>query len=88
MPDNRPTTAAPDDDPYLWLEDIDGLPQRVKSFVPSLPLSSARQALARELLRASMPGDYLSWRGFSPNDPGCVARAETVVASPWHSTTT
>jgi prolyl oligopeptidase len=22
--DNRPTPAAPDDDPYLWLEDIDG----------------------------------------------------------------
>ncbi len=22
--DNRPTIAAPDDDPYLWLEDIDG----------------------------------------------------------------
>ena len=23
-PDDRPTLAAPDDDPYLWLEDIDG----------------------------------------------------------------
>ena len=26
MTDNRPTTAAPDDDPYLWLEDIEGQP--------------------------------------------------------------
>lgn len=24
MPDPRPTLAAPDDDPYLWLEDVDG----------------------------------------------------------------
>jgi prolyl oligopeptidase len=24
FPDQRPTLAAPDDDPYLWLEDIDG----------------------------------------------------------------
>ena len=24
MPDPRPTLAVPDDDPYLWLEDIDG----------------------------------------------------------------
>jgi prolyl oligopeptidase len=24
MPDSRPTLAAPDDDPYLWLEEVDG----------------------------------------------------------------
>jgi prolyl oligopeptidase len=24
IPDPRPTIAAPDDDPYLWLEEIDG----------------------------------------------------------------
>jgi prolyl oligopeptidase len=29
--DDRPTIAAPDDDPYLWLEDIDG--QRALAFV-------------------------------------------------------
>ncbi len=23
-PDDRPTLAAPDDDPYLWLEDVEG----------------------------------------------------------------
>ena len=26
MPDPRPTLDAPDDDPYLWLEDVDGEP--------------------------------------------------------------
>lgn len=26
MTNTRPTLAAPDDDPYLWLEDIDGAP--------------------------------------------------------------
>ena len=24
MTDNRPTLSAPDDDPYLWLEEVDG----------------------------------------------------------------
>ena len=29
--DDRPTLAAPDDDPYLWLEDIEG--ERALAFV-------------------------------------------------------
>ena len=30
--DDRPTTAAPDEDPYLWLEEIEG--DRALDFSP------------------------------------------------------
>ena len=63
------------------VSDLDGLAQRIESFEPSLPLGEARRALALHLLRASVPGAYLSWRRFDPYDPGCVRRADSVVAS-------
>src|SRR5580692_11952401 len=54
--DERPTLAAPDDDPYLWLEEIEG--QRALDFVErqnSLTLekfASAEFARDRDLLAA------------------------------------
>jgi hypothetical protein len=61
--------------------DTDDLPRRIELFKPALPLAQARRALARHLLRSTVPGVYLSWRGFSPRDPERVRRAETVVES-------
>jgi hypothetical protein len=62
-------------------DDLDELPRRIAGFKPSLPLPEARRALVRKLLRASAPGDYMSWKGFSATDPERARRASTVVAS-------
>ena len=61
--------------------DIDGLPLRVAQFALPVSLDDARRALARHLLRATVPGDYLSWRDFSPSDPSHVARVASLVES-------
>jgi hypothetical protein len=62
-------------------DDTDDLAGRIDLFRPALPLPEARRALARKLLRSTVPGVYLSWRGFTPTDQERVRQAETVVES-------
>jgi len=63
------------------LEDLDDLPTRIASFAPALPLREARRSLVRHLLRSSVAGSYMSFRGFKATDMECVRRAETVAIS-------
>ena len=61
--------------------DIDRLPERIAAFSLPMPLAEARRALARHFLRSTVPGAYLSWKGFSASDPERVRSTETIVAS-------
>jgi hypothetical protein len=61
--------------------DLDGLARRVEEFEPSLPLQEARRTLARHLLRSSVPGNFLSYQGFSLSDPASVRRTDAFVTS-------
>jgi hypothetical protein len=61
--------------------DFEDLPRRISEFAPALPLPEARRVLARHMLRSTVPGDQQSWRRFTPRNPDCVKRVETVVTS-------
>jgi hypothetical protein len=50
------------------LDDVDNLPKRIDSWNPPKDLAEHRRVLVRHILRASVPGDYLSWRSFSATD--------------------
>src|SRR5262249_47607842 len=63
------------------LGDVDALPERLARFKRSMPLDASRRALARHLLRSSVPGAHMSWQGFSSTFPECVMKVQTLVAS-------
>ena len=49
--DHRPTIAAPDDDPYLWLEEIEG--ERALAFVEQQNALTLREIRRRRICRGS-----------------------------------
>src|SRR3984893_807102 len=57
MTDPRPTLAAPDDDPYLWLEEVDGGPAlawvEAQNAATLARFGDARFAADREALAAN-----------------------------------
>src|SRR5207249_3916149 len=69
---------------FLGLEspaDIDRLARDIQSFAPTQAAPDARRSIARHLLRSSMPGVYMSFRGFRITDQNSVRRAQTVAQS-------
>jgi hypothetical protein len=67
--------------PVRGPEDLEELPHRLERFTPDLPLAEARIALARHLLRSSVPGNFLSYQAFSLGDSRSVRATEAFVAS-------
>lgn len=63
------------------IDDVDAIPARLAEFRPAEPIDKRRRVLARHLLRAAVPGDYMSWRGFTATDSEHVARAASLLVS-------
>jgi hypothetical protein len=61
--------------------DIRRLPDLIRDFAPALQLTEARKAIARHLLRSSPPGNFLSYQGFSVDDPQSIRRTAVLLAS-------
>ena len=77
--DARPTVAAPDDDPYLWLEEIDG--ERALAWVEGQNAKTLAKfghaAFAADRDRSVQPmlrrAEAARGHGRSPLRPVCVA---------------
>ncbi len=60
-------------------EEIDGVVEKVRDWRAPADLDRARRDIVRHLARASVPGDYFTWRGFDPEDPSARAAAQPLV---------
>jgi hypothetical protein len=61
--------------------EIGGIVERIRQWRPPADLPAAQRAMVRHLARASVPGDYFTWRDFDPDDPAARAAVESLVAS-------
>ena len=72
------------DEHYLHVRDlagIDGVVDRLEKWRAPHNLPAARRDMVRHLARASVPGDYFTWRRFNRNDPSARSAVESLAAS-------
>jgi hypothetical protein len=72
------------DDAFLVmrsLADIDAMPARIRAFRAPGDLQDLQRRLVRNLLRATVPGSYMAFRDFHPDDAAAVAATASLVDS-------
>jgi len=72
------------DDAFLVmrsLADIDAMPARIRAFRAPNDLQDLQRRLVRILLRATVPGSYMAFRDFHPDDAAAVAATASLVDS-------